>query len=328
MSFDPLALIKALIIPLMESEESIIDEIVAKIINQLPPHLTTPKIGIVCGSGLDGIWRKMMLSDPSDESSLIVHSISFESVGFGSPTIPGHGGRCLFGRHLRTGLGVICMVGRLHGYEGHTMQAILRPVRVMAKLGVETLLLTNASGSLLPPDQLDSGDFMVIEDHLSFPSLCGSGPLRGSNYGEGPRFQPCTQLYHPRSYEWVMKAAQLNNSIPVSLIKRGVYAAVGGPSYETPAECRALRALGASSVGMSTAPEAIAARHAGIPQILAISLISNVCVLELPSKVIDSSNPTLPPTHEEVLATTAARRIEAGLLVDNLFTIIYGENLI
>jgi purine-nucleoside phosphorylase len=181
-----------------------------------------------------------------------------------APTAAGHSGRFVSGSV--GGLEVLVLSGRLHYYEGYALEEVTVPVRLVAALGVETLVLTNAAGGLDP--SFAPGDLMVIEDHLN---LVGASPLRGPNDERlGPRFPDMTGLYDP-----ALCAAleEIGPELGITL-RRGVYAGVAGPSYETPAEVRMLHALGAHAVGMSTVPEAIVARHAGL-RLAGISCITN-----------------------------------------------------
>lgn len=218
-----------------------------------------PRAAVVLGSGLGNLD----LGTPSVE-------IAYATIpGFPKVRVAGHPGRLsLIGR-------TAILRGRVHYYEGHSMDEVVRPVRVLARLGVARVVLTNAAGGISP--RLKTGDLMLMKDHLN---LMGVNPLRG-----GPHFVDQTSVYE----------------IPaVPGLKRGVYAAVAGPSYETPAETRMLRTLGADAVGMSTVPEAMAARQAGM-RIFGISLITNAA----------AGTGKGPVTHAEVLA--AAERARASL---------------
>jgi purine-nucleoside phosphorylase len=177
------------------------------------------------------------------------------------------------------------MQGRVHYYEGYSMAQVTLPVRVMQRLGIKTLIVTNAAGAINPA--FNPGDLMLITDHLSLLAMGGLSPLRGPNLEEfGPRFPDMSQAYDRGLMELAREAAR-ENGIP---LQEGVYAALGGPSFETPADLRYLRIIGADAVGMSTVPEVIVARHGGM-RVLGISGISNKANL-------DGNTPT---THEEVL---------------------------
>ena len=215
-----------------------------------------PQVGLVLGSGLGGLAGR--LESP-------VHIPYSEIPGFVASTAPGHAGRFVAGR--LAGRQVLCMQGRLHFYEGHTMEDIVFPVRVMKELGIEALILTNAAGGVNL--EFAVGDLMVIEDHINF---MGRNPLTGPNDEEvGPRFCDMTFAYTPALRELALKVAAEQGVA----VRTGVYLGYMGPSYETPAEIRAFRTLGADAVGMSTVPEVIAASHCGLP-VLAISLITNM----------------------------------------------------
>ena len=215
-----------------------------------------PQVGLVLGSGLGG------LADRLENPVYIPYA---EIPGFTVSTAPGHAGR--FAAGLLAGKQVLCMQGRLHFYEGHSMEDIVFPVRVMKELGIGALILTNAAGGV----NLDFavGDLMVIEDHINF---MGRNPLTGPNdEAVGPRFCDMTFAYTPALRQLALEVAAQQGI----QVRTGVYLGYMGPSYETPAEIRAFRTLGADAVGMSTVPEVIAASHCGLP-VLAISLITNM----------------------------------------------------
>ena len=215
-----------------------------------------PQVGLVLGSGLGGLAGR--LENP-------VYIPYSEIPGFVASTAPGHAGRFVAGR--LAGRQVLCMQGRLHFYEGHSMEDIVFPVRVMKELGIEALILTNAAGGVNL--EFSVGDLMIIEDHINF---MGRNPLTGPNDEEvGPRFCDMTFAYTPALRELALKVAAEQGVA----VRTGVYLGYMGPSYETPAEIRAFRTLGADAVGMSTVPEVIAASHCGLP-VLAISLITNM----------------------------------------------------
>ena len=216
----------------------------------------TPTVGIVLGSGLGG------LADQIPNPVIIPYA---EIPGFAQSTAPGHAGRFVAGE--LAGQYVLCMQGRLHFYEGHSMQSIVFPIRVMADLGIKTLIVTNAAGGV--NTSFSIGDFMLIEDHINF---MGANPLTGPNLDElGPRFCDMTFAYDPELRALAEKAASEQGV----RLQKGVYLGYMGPRYETPAEIRAFRTLGADAVGMSTVPEVIAANHCGM-RVLAMSLITNM----------------------------------------------------
>jgi purine-nucleoside phosphorylase len=199
-------------------------------------------------------------------------------------TVQGHAGRLVIG--LLAGVPVCAMQGRFHFYEGYSMQQVTLPIRVMQRLGIRTLIVTNAAGGINPDFQV--ADIMLIEDHLNFVGMIGNNPLVGPNLEAfGTRFPAMNRVYTKRLRQLADSAA---NRIGMPL-RRGVYAALSGPTFESPAEIRMLRILGADAVGMSTVPEAIVAHHAGL-EVLALSTITNLCIAE-----VDANNE---PTHEEV----------------------------
>lgn len=215
-----------------------------------------PQICIVLGSGL-----APLASDCNVETEIPYSDIP----GFPVSTVPGHEGRLLIGE--LEGKRVFLMSGRFHYYEGYDTSVCTLYVRVMADLGVGTLILTNAAGGL--GDGMAPAELMVIEDHISF--LCDS-PLRGPNLDEfGPRFPDQSCVY---DREYIDKLVKIASDAGIRL-HRGIYSYTKGPQYETPAEIRALKMLGASAVGMSTVPEAIIASHCGI-RVAAVSCITNL----------------------------------------------------
>lgn len=216
----------------------------------------TPKIGLVLGSGLQPLAQEI-------QNAVIAeyHQVPYMPHA----TAPGHVGQFVCGYIEEQP--VICMQGRLHGYEGHTPESIVFPIRVMRAMGVQTLLLTNAAGGI--NTSFSVGDFMLIEDQINFT---GKSPLIGPNdEAIGPRFNDMTFAFAPDLRE---KAKQAAHTCGIPL-KQGVYIGVNGPQFETPAEIRAFRTLGADAVGMSTVFEVIAAAHCGLP-VLAISMITNM----------------------------------------------------
>ncbi len=234
-----------------------------------------PEVGIILGSGLGSLADK--LENP-------VYINYGEIPGFPQSTAPGHKGRLAFGS--LSGKKVVCMQGRFHFYEGWAMRDIALPVRVLKLLGIKTLLVTNAAGGV--NTSFSVGDFMLITDHIN---MMGTNPLIGKNADDfGPRFCDMSKTYTPALREAAQKAATKCGMT----LREGVYIACTGPSYETPAEIRAFRILGADAVGMSTVPEVITASHCGLP-VLAISLITNMAsgVLDQPlsgEEVIEIGN--------------------------------------
>jgi purine-nucleoside phosphorylase len=215
-----------------------------------------PHVGVVLGSGLGAF---------ADTLTHLVKVPYVDLPHLPASGIKGHSGHLCFGE--AGGVPVVCMQGRVHLYEGHTVESVVHGVRTMARLGVRRVLLTNAAGGLEP--NWSPGDLMVITDHLN---LTGVSPLRGPNDDAlGPRFVDMTRAYDVRLQEAFKEVASAT-SIP---LRAGVYAALPGPSYETPAEVRMLRSLGAHAVGMSTVPEVLALRHMGV-EVAALSCITNL----------------------------------------------------
>ena len=214
-----------------------------------------PALAVILGTGFQHVSRQ--LSDARE--------ISYTKVpGFPRTRTEGHAGKFFIG-HLG-GTPVIVLSGRAHYYEGHSMEAVTFPVRVLAELGVRDLLLTNAAGGI--HHRLRRGDFMVLEDHIN---LMGANPLRGFKPGRQERFVDLTQVYDARLRTLLNTAARQTKL----RLREGVYLAVSGPSYETPAEIRAFARLGADAVGMSTVPEAIVARQCGL-RVAGLSCITNL----------------------------------------------------
>jgi purine-nucleoside phosphorylase len=215
-----------------------------------------PELGIILGTGLGQLARDVRVET----------SIPYEDIPlFPVPTVEGHRGRLLFGR--LSGRPVVVMQGRFHYYEGYELQQITHPVRVMKELGVGTLIVSNASGSVNP--QLRAGEVAVITDHIN---LTGLNPLRGPNDDSlGPRFPHMAACYDPELVNLAMNAAL---KLGIRLYP-AVYAWVTGPNLETAAEYRYIRTIGADLVGMSTVPEVIVARHAGL-RVLGFSVITDM----------------------------------------------------
>ena len=215
-----------------------------------------PDIALVLGSGLGGLAEQI-------ENAVI---IPYRSVpGFPVSTAPGHAGQFVAGQ--LAGKNVLCMQGRFHYYEGHDMAAIALPVRVFKALGCRALVLTNAAGGV--NERYRPGDFMLIADQIK---LNGASPLRGRNVDEfGPRFFDVTRMYTP---ELRALAKTCADELGIR-VQEGVYFFMPGPQFETPAEIRAIRALGGDAVGMSTVTEALTAAHCGLP-LLGISVITNL----------------------------------------------------
>lgn len=216
----------------------------------------TPKVALVLGSGLGDYADDIRVADTLD-----YHDIE----GFPVSTVPGHKGRFVFG--YAGGVPIVAMQGRVHFYEGYRPQDVVLPVRLMKLMGAKVLFLTNAAGGI--NRSFSAGDLMLITDHIS---MSVPSPLIGENIEElGVRFPDMSEVYSRRLQKIVENAA-VTAGVP---LRRGVYIQTTGPQYETPSEIRAYERLGADAVGMSTAIEAIAARHAGM-EICGISCISNL----------------------------------------------------
>jgi purine-nucleoside phosphorylase len=215
-----------------------------------------PQVGVVLGSGLGEF------ADSVAEQTAIAYA---DIPHFKSVSVAGHAGRLVLGRSGPVSVAVL--QGRTHYYEGHDLSDVVFPVRVLAKLGVQSLLLTNAVGGI--NRELRPGDLMIIRDHIN---LMGLNPLRGANDERlGPRFPDMSAVYDPAFQEVIAAALAESGRTPL----RGIYLALSGPSYETPAEIRMMAALGADAVGMSTVPEAICAHHMGL-RVAGISCITNL----------------------------------------------------
>lgn len=241
-----------------------------------------PAVGLVLGSGLGAFARSL------EKATAIPYG---EIPRFPVSTAIGHSGELVVG-HCQ-GVPVAVMSGRAHYYEGYTMQQVVFPVRVLGRMGVKTLILTNAAGSVNV--NYKPGELMVLSDHIN---LMGSNPMIGPNEDQlGQRFFDMSETYDPHLREIAEKACWKAGVT----VRKGVYLALSGPSYETPAEIKMLRTLGADAVGMSTVPEAIAARHMGI-RVLGISCITNMA-----AGVIKK-----PLDHREVLEV--GEKVKAGLI--------------
>ena len=217
---------------------------------------TTPTVAVVLGSGLGAF------ADELTDATAIAYK---EIHGFAQATVEGHAGKLVIGN--AGDVPIAAMQGRFHFYEGYSLDEVTFPVRVLKLLGVRTLILTNAAGSL--NTELTPGSLMIISDHIN---LMGANPLIGPNEDRfGPRFPDLTSAYDPELQSVVIEEAK---AMDIEL-RRGVYAALSGPSYETPAEIHMVRTLGADAVGMSTVPEAIVARHMEM-SVIGISCITNL----------------------------------------------------
>ncbi|RKD27142.1 purine-nucleoside phosphorylase [Caminicella sporogenes DSM 14501] len=247
-----------------------------------------PEIGLILGSGLGSIGNQIEDAEyyPYDEIP-----------NFPVSTVEGHAGRLVIGK--LEGKQVIAMQGRFHFYEGYHMKEVTFPVRVMKLLGIKTLIVTNAAGAV--NTSYTPGDLMLIKDHLN---LAGNNPLIGKNLDEfGPRFPDMSNAY---DLDLRKKVKEIAKSLNINL-QEGVYACMTGPSYETPAEIRMLRTLGADAVGMSTVPEVLVAVHSGL-KVIGVSCMTNMAagILEQP---LD---------HSEVMETSAKAREKFITLMKNV----------
>lgn len=253
-----------------------------------------PKLAIVLGSGFHHALTELSVNKTN----------SYDKIpGFPKPTVSGHAGELCFGHLGKTP--VLVLSGRAHFYEGFSMEQITFAVRALAAFGITDLLLTNAAGGI--NKKFRPGNFMVVTDHIN---LMGTNPLRGPAIAGLPRFVDLTEAYDKILRELLFKAG---NSCNLKL-QRGVYLAVSGPSYETPAEIRAFAALGADAVGMSTVPEAIAARQCGL-RVAAISCITNLAAGISREKL----------SHTEVLET-AERVKKSGAALIKHFAALYQKS--
>lgn len=249
-----------------------------------------PEIGMILGSGLGSLAEKVDNAD---------HIPYGELPGWPVSTVLGHQGQLVIGNFK--GKTVLVMQGRAHFYEGYDMPLVGLPIRVMKRIGIDTLIVTNAAGAVNP--DFEPGDLMLINDHINLIGMAGQNPLRGPNLEEfGSRFPDMSQVYD-RGLQVLAREIASEKNLG---LREGVYICLAGPSFETPADLRFLRGIGVDAVGMSTVPEATVARHSGM-QVLGVSGISNKANL-------DGNTET---THEEVL--------EAGeVLVPKLTSLISG----
>jgi len=266
-------------------------EIINQVTNQVAKSTQHhPKIGLILGSGLGDLAESVQNADRIPYSNLEPWPVS---------TVYGHTGQLVIGDLV--GKSVMVMQGRAHFYEGYEMPFVGLPIRVMKSLGINTVIITNAAGAVNP--EFEPGDLMMLTDHLNLIGMTGQNPLRGPNLEEfGTRFPDMSQVYDRELHTIARNVARENK---ISL-REGVYVCLAGPSFETPADLRFLKAVGVDAVGMSTVPEATVARHSGM-RVLGISGISNKANL-------DGDTIT---THEEV--------IEAGkILVPKLISLVKG----
>jgi purine-nucleoside phosphorylase len=252
-----------------------------------------PTLGIVLGSGFHHALTALRVNK----------KISYANIpGFPKPTVSGHAGELYFGHLGQTP--VLVLSGRAHFYEGQPMERVTLAVRTLAAFGIKDLLLTNAAGGL--NKNLRPGDFMVVTDHINF---MGANPLRGAAIPGWPRFVDLTETYDKKLRGLLIRAGKISKL----KLRQGVYLAVSGPSYETPAEIRAFAKLGADAVGMSTVPEAIVARQCGL-NVAAVSCITNLAAGIGREKL----------SHAEVLETAERVKKSGSVLIRN-FAELYGH---
>jgi purine-nucleoside phosphorylase len=242
----------------------------------------TPQVVVITGSGLAAL-----ANDVTERESIPYGDIP----GFPRSTVEGHPGELVLG--YLEGRAVAIQGGRAHFYEGYTLSQVTLPIRVLRSLGASALIVTNAAGGINP--NFLAGDLMLIADHIGFPAMAGNNPLHGANDASlGPRFPVMAGAYDPG----LRRTARLVAGENGFDLREGVYAWVAGPSFESPAEIRFLRTIGADAVGMSTVPEVIVARHGGM-RVLGVSIITNVAGHH------EGTGEIVPEVHQEVLAASA-----------------------
>jgi purine-nucleoside phosphorylase len=253
-----------------------------------------PALAMVLGSGFQHALTHLET----------VREIAYGQLpGFPTVGVTGHAGKLVLGLFNKTP--VVVLKGRAHYYEGHEMERITFPVRVLAEYGVRTLLLTNAAGAV--NRSYRPGNFMALEDHINF---MGASPLRGAPFPGLPRFVDLTRVYDPRLIALAKQAAKMSKL----RMHTGTYLAVAGPNYETPAEIRAFRRLGADAVGMSTVPEAIVARQYGLT-VAGVSCITNIAGGDAKSGVL---------VHQDVLTMGESKKSEMAKFL-KIFTDLYAK---
>lgn len=253
-----------------------------------------PSIGIIMGSGISAV----------DEIMSGVSRFHYATIPhFPMPKVAGHRAQVVFGKMGQTK--VVVFEGRVHYYEGHSMPEVVFSTRVLCRMGVSAIILTNSCGAVNP--SFNKGQMMLISDHIN---LLGENPLHGSNEERwGPRFVDLSTAYDEDLRAKFRKAAADCGL----MLKEGVYAALLGPTYETPAEIRYLRAIGADAVGMSTVPEAIVARHMGV-KVAGISMLGNMAAGVTPAS-------TAPISHDDVLESAKDVMVDLAMLLQRFFEI-------
>ncbi len=247
-----------------------------------------PRVGLILGSGLGSLAKEMTE----------VVTVPFEKIpNFAKPTVQGHSGEVVIGR--LNGIKVLALSGRYHFYEGYPLEVVTFPIRVMHLFGIKTLIITNSCGAV--NKDFKPGDLMVIKDHLN---LVANNPLIGKNIDEfGPRFPDASNIYTNS----LRNIAHIEANKLGQTLRQGVYAWWTGPSYETPAEIKMIRILGADAVGMSTVPEALVASHMGM-QVLGISCLTNMASGILEKKL----------SHAEVLEVASSVKNKFKNLIQNI----------
>ena len=248
----------------------------------------SPEVGIILGTGLGGLVKEIVAE----------HVVPYEEIpNFPVSTVEGHSGKLIFGK--LGGKSVMAMQGRFHYYEGYDMKQVTFPVRVMKALGMNDLVVSNASGGVNPDYEI--GDLMILNDHIN---LFPTNPLIGTNYPElGPRFPDMSETYDK---ELIAKAKKIAAANGIK-VQEGIYAGLSGPCLETPAEYLYVRIIGADTVGMSTVPEVIAGRHGGM-RCFAVSIITD---LGVPGKIVKV-------THEDVINVAAQAEPKMTLIMKEL----------
>ena len=249
-----------------------------------------PTVGLILGSGLSELASEVQYPD----------IIPYNQIPhWPASTVPGHTGQVVIGK--LEGQIVLVMQGRAHLYEGYSINQVTLPIRVMQILGIQTLIVTNAAGGI--NESFSAGDLMLINDHINLPGMSGFNPLRGKNdESAGPRFPDMSCPYDLELRQMAHREAE---KLGFNL-REGTYTFLAGPNFETPAELRFLKAIGADAVGMSTVPSVLVARHAGM-SVLGISSVTNMASFDTP--------PTQPLSHEEVLETGKAVAPKLGQLI-------------
>ena len=266
----------------------------ASILQQLP---TPPRLAIVLGSGLSAVAERWPALSSTPFRDL---------AGMPAATVAGHAGRVL-GVEIG-GECALVLQGRVHFYESGSFEPVADWVRALCACGIEALLLTNAAGSLNP--RYRPGDLMIVRDHICLPALSGPNPLAGPNQDPGPRFLTTADCYDPRLYVWAGEAG----ATTAATVHSGVYCQVAGPTYETGAEARALGRMGADAVGMSTAAEALLARHCGV-RVMALSTITNA-----------SGEVFAADEHQEVVAAAGRAAAAVGHILDVVARRLIGQS--